>query len=101
MGNWYFVRKHAVYDGMPVDQAMGIHYQANGKAANGLVIDRAPGGAEVEIIAAYSRDHSRVIGAGTFTAKLGAGKVLYHRVPEMHPVLQQRFLANALKWLVR
>jgi hypothetical protein len=90
MGNWYFVRKHPVYDGLPVDQAMGIHYQAKGQAANGLVIDRAPGGAEVEIVAAYSRDHSRVI---------GAGKVLYHRVPEMQPVMQARFLANALKWL--
>jgi hypothetical protein len=99
MGNWYFVRKHAVYDGMPVDQAMGIHYQANGKAANGLLIDRAPGGAEVEIIAAYSRDHSRLIGAGTFTTKLGAGKILYHRVPEMQPVMQARFLQNALLWL--
>jgi hypothetical protein len=73
MGNWYFVRKHPLYDGMPVDQAMGIHYQAKGQAANGLAIDRAPGGAEVEIVAAYSRDHSRVIGAGTFTTKLGAG----------------------------
>ena len=100
MGNWYFVRKHPVYDGLPVDQAMGIHYQAKGQAANGLVIDRAPGGAEVEIVAAYSRDHSRVIGAGTFTTRLGAGKVLYHRVPEMQPVMQQRFLANALRWLV-
>ena len=100
MGNWYFVRKHPVYDGLPVDQAMGIHYQAKGQAANGLVIDRAPGGAEVEIVAAYSRDHSRVIGAGTFTTKLGAGKVLYQRVPEMQPVMQARFLANALRWLV-
>jgi hypothetical protein len=99
MGNWYFVRKHAVYDGMPVDQAMGVHYQANGKAANGLLVDRAPGGAEVEIVAAYSRDHSRLIGAGTFTTKLGAGKILYHRVPEMHPVMQARFLHNALRWL--
>jgi hypothetical protein len=50
-------------------------------------------------VAAYSRDHSRVIGAGTFTSKLGAGKVLYHRVPEMQPVMQARFLANALRWL--
>ncbi len=36
MGNWYFVRKHPVYDGLPVDQAMGIHYQAKGREANGL-----------------------------------------------------------------
>lgn len=99
MGNWYFVRKHPLYDGLPVDQAMGIHYQARGREANGLLIDRAPNGAEVEIVAAYSRDHSRQIGAGTFTARLGAGKLLYHRIPDLHPVLQARFLANALRWL--
>jgi hypothetical protein len=95
MGNWYFVRKHPVYAGMPADQPMGIHYQAKGRESNGLLVD-GPG---VEIIAAYSRDHDRRIGAGTFSAKLGAGKVLYHRVPEMQPVLQARFLANALRWL--
>jgi len=27
--------------------------------------------------------------------RLGDSKVVYHRVPELHPVLQQRFLANA------
>lgn len=96
MGNWYFVRKHSLYDGMPVDQAMGIHYQAKGREANGLLVD----GPAVEIVAAYSRDHSRVVGAGTFTTKLDKGKVVYHRVPEMHPVMQQRFLANALRWLI-
>jgi hypothetical protein len=95
MGNWYFVRKHAIYDGLPVDQAMGIHYQAKGRESNGLLVE----GPNVEIIAAYSRDHDRRIGAGTFTATLGKGKILYHRVPEMHPVMQQRFLANALRWL--
>jgi len=99
MGNWYFLRKHPLYEGLPMDQAMGIHYQVPGREANGLLVDRAPGGPELEIVAAYSRDHSRVIGAGTFTTKLGAGKVVYHRVPTMHPVLQRRFLANALKWL--
>jgi hypothetical protein len=101
MGNWTFVRRHALYEGLPVDQAMGIHYQARGRESNGLLIDRAAGGAEIEIVAAYSRDHSRQIGAGTFTTRLGAGKIVYHRVPEMHPVLQQRFLANALLWLTR
>jgi beta-galactosidase len=96
MGNWYFVRRHVVYEGMPVDQAMGFHYQAKGRQSNGLLVD----GPNVEIIAAYGRDHDRNIGAGTFTTKLGPAKVLYHRVPELHPVLQQRFLANALRWLV-
>jgi hypothetical protein len=95
MGNWYFVRQHSLYEKMPVDQVMGIHYQAKGRQANGLLID----GANVEIVAAYSRDHDRNVGAGTFTTRLGQTKVLYHRVPELQPVLQQRFLANALAWL--
>ena len=95
MGNWYFVRKHPLYEGLPVDQAMGIHYQVKGRESNGLLVE----GPDVEIVAAYSRDHDRRIGAGTFTTRLGKGKVLYHRVPEMHPVLQARFLANVLRWL--
>jgi hypothetical protein len=100
MGNWYFVRKHTVYAGMPQDQAMGIHYQAHGRESNGLLIDRAPGSPEVEIIVGYSRDHDRNVGAGTFTTKLGKGNILYQRVPELHPVLEARFLTNALVWLV-
>jgi beta-galactosidase len=95
MGNWYFVREHPIYAGLPVNQAMGIHYQARGRQSNGLLVD----GPNVEIIAAYSRDHDRNIGAGTFTTTLGNTKLLYQRVPELHPVLQQRFLANALTWL--
>ena len=95
MGNWYFVREHPIYSGLPVNQVMGIHYQTKGRQANGLLVE----GPNVEIIAAYSRDHDRNIGAGTFTAKLGSTKVLYQRVPDLHPVLQQRFLANALGWL--
>jgi beta-galactosidase len=96
MGDWYFVREHAVSAGMPVNQAMGGFYQAKGRESNGLLVE----GEGVEVIVGYSRDHDRKVGAGTFTAKLGKGKVLFHRVPEMHPVMQQRFLANALKWLV-
>ncbi len=96
MGNWYFVREHAIYAGLPVNQVLGIHYQAKGRQSNGLLVD----GEHVEIIAAYGRDHDRNIGAGTFTTRLGVTKVLYHRVPEFHPALQRRFLANALTWLV-
>jgi beta-galactosidase len=95
MGNWYFVREHALFAGMPVNQALGGFYQAKGRQSNGLLVD----GPAVEIIVAYSRDHDRKIGAGTFTTTLGQGKILYHRCPDFHPVLQQRFLANALRWL--
>jgi beta-galactosidase len=95
MGNWYFVRQHGLFSGMPVDQAMGNFYQAKGRQSNGLLVE----GVGVDVIVGYSRDHDRKMGAGTFTANLGQGKMLFHRVPELHPVLQQRFLANALRWL--
>ena len=99
MGNWYFVREHPLYAGLPVNQAMGIHYQVKGRQSNGLLVDSIPGGPNVEIVAGYSRDHDRRTGAGTFTTRLGKSKIVYHRIPDMHPVLNQRFLANALHWL--
>jgi beta-galactosidase len=99
MGNWYFVRDHPLFAGMPVNQAMGIFYQVKGRQANGLLVEKHPEGADIEIVAAYSRDHSRTIGAGIFTTRLNNTKILYHRIPDMHPVMQQRFLANALHWL--
>ena len=103
MGNWYFVREHPLYGGMPVNQAMGMFYQAKGRQSNGLLIDQPVnfdgGGGTVEIIVGYSRDHDRRLGAGTFTTSLGKGKIVYHRCPDFHPVLQQRFLANCIRWL--
>jgi hypothetical protein len=74
---------------------MGIHYQAPGKPANGLLIE-GPG---LDVFVGYSRDHDRHVGAGTFTARLGAGKILFQRVPDMNGPMQQRFLRNALAWL--
>ncbi len=53
MGNWYFVRKHPIYAGLPVNQAMGIHYQSPGRQANGLLVDRTP--------TAPHRDHRRLL----------------------------------------
>jgi hypothetical protein len=99
MGNWYFVREHTLFEGLPQNCALGGFYQCKGRPSNGLLIDQAPNGAPVQVIVAYSRDHDRNVGAGTFTTRLGKGKLLFHRCPDFHPVLQQRFLANALRWL--
>ncbi|WP_026441806.1 sugar-binding domain-containing protein [Pseudacidobacterium ailaaui] len=93
MGSWYFVREHPLYAGMPVNEGMSIHYQVKGAGSNGWLVD-GPG---VEIVAGYSRDHDRNIGAGTFTAFLGQGRIVMQRIADMHPVLQERFLANALQ----
>jgi beta-galactosidase len=97
MGSWYFVREHALYDGLPVNQAMSIHYQVKGGGSNGWIIE----GDDVEIVAAYSRDHDRRIGAGTFTAKLNRTPIVMHQITDMQPVLHRRFLANSLAWLTR
>lgn len=95
MGSWYFVRAHPVYDGLPVNEAMKGDYQVTPGSADGLRVS-GPG---VQIIAAYGRDHDRTIGAGTFTAPLGKGTVLFHCMPLMHPAIQQRWFANALAFL--
>jgi hypothetical protein len=95
MGNWYFLREHPVYVGMPANCEMGLHFQTRGRQANGLIVD----GPDVDVFVGYSRDHDRKIGAATFTARLGKGKILFQRVPDLAPPMQARFLGNALAWL--
>ncbi len=96
MGNWYFLADHPLYSGMPANQAMDGFFQARGRLANGLMVE----GQNVAVVAGYSRDHDRRLGAGTFTTKLGSGKIVFHRVPDMAAPMQLRFLSNALSWLV-
>ena len=103
MGSWYFVRSHPLYDGLPVNCAMQSYYQAPVTNGTGMLVE----GKNVEIIAAYSRDHSRQIGAGSFTATYGSGKVVVHTLPGcvsnlygektgIHPAIFKRILANSL-----
>lgn len=95
MGAWYFVRQHALFDGMPVNQAMDIYYQVKSGGANGWRI----AGDHVEVVAGYGRDHDRHLGAGTLAAKLGSTRLVLHQITGMHPALHRRFLANTLKYL--
>jgi hypothetical protein len=95
MGNWYFVREHPVYAGMPVGRAFDGFFQARGRLANGLLVE----GPNVDVFVGYGRDHDRQIGAGTFTTRLGSGKVLFQRAPDFTGPMQCRFLSNALSWL--
>jgi beta-galactosidase len=95
MGTWFFVRRHPVFDGLPVNRAMSIEYQVKGSDSNGLIIS----GDGLEIIAAYSRDHDRKIGAGTFTYMSQGRKLLFHRITQMNPVFHRRLLSNAIKYL--
>lgn len=95
MGSWYFVKQHPLYEGLPVNEAMGIHYQVKSGGSNGWLVE----GSGVEVVAGYGRDHDRRIGAGTMVATLGPSRIVLQRVVDMHPVFVQRFVANALRYL--
>ena len=107
MGSWYFVRKHELYNGMPVNCAMGSYYQVPVTNADGVIIE----GSDVDIAAGYSRDHDRMIGAGSLTARLGEGKIIFHTIPGvvsglngnslgMHSLLIKRLITNSLIYAV-
>jgi hypothetical protein len=92
-----YVFKTALYDGLPVNQATGIQYQVKGGGSNGWIIE----GEDVEIVAAYSRDHDRRIGAGALTAELNGTRIVLHQITDMQSVLHRRFLANSFAWLTQ
>jgi hypothetical protein len=95
MGNWVFVRDHAVFHGLPSNQVMKWEYQVAFEHATGLIVD-GPG---VEVFAGYGRDHDDVLGAATFTAHLEKGKVLFQAVRGMQPLLYERFIVNSMRLL--
>lgn len=108
MGSWYFVRKNPLYDGLPVDCGMGSTYQIPVTNADAPLID----GDNVEVVAGYSRDHDRNIGAASFTASLGKGKIVFHSLPGMvtglngisdgiNEVFLKRLLANSVRYLTK
>ena len=95
MGSWYFPKRHPLYQGMPVAEAMGIHYQVKGGGSNGWIVE----GPHVETVCGYGRDHDRNLGAGTLVAQLEHSSLVLHRIVDMHPVLFERFLTNSLAFL--
>ena len=97
MGSWFFVREHPVYAGLPVNTVMKGYYQVNQAGQYGLLID----GPDVKIIAAYSRDHDRNVGAATFTSKLGQGLILIQTISGMQPVMLERWMSNAIVYLAK
>jgi hypothetical protein len=95
MGTWVFLKDHPAYAGLPSNQVMKWEYQVSFKDTSGLLVD-GPG---VEVIAGYGRDHDDVLGAATFTAHLGQGKLLFQAVRGMQPLLYERFIMNAIRFL--
>ncbi len=95
MGNWNVLRAHPLFEGIPADMAAGVWHQIQGQPSNGLLID----GGGIDVIAAYSRDHDRRLGAASFTVQKAGMKLVFHRLPDMVAPLQARFLLNAMRWL--
>jgi hypothetical protein len=95
MGTWVFLKDHPAYASLPANQVMKWEYQVSFKDASGLLVD----GPAVEVIAGYGRDHDDVLGAATFTAHLGQGTLLFQAVRGMQPLLYERFIHNATRFL--
>lgn len=96
MGNWIFIRNHPLYAGLPTNETAKGDYQISVKNSYGLLID----GPNTQIIAAYARDHDPHIGAATFTTALGNTSIVFQTITAMHPIAEQRFLGNALLFLL-
>ena len=79
------------------NRPVSYHFNQVRPRFNGWLVD----GDGVEIVSAYTRDHAREIGAGTFLASGGGAGIVMHRATDMHPVSLQRFLANASLFLAR
>ncbi len=94
MGSWYFVRNHPLYSGLPVNTVMKGDYQVSVGSSNGVVVS----GPNVELATGYSKDHSRLIGAGDVITKIGNGRVIFHTIPTMIHPFQLRWLANAVEY---
>lgn len=95
MGTWVFVKEHPVYAGLPANQVMKWEYQVASDDASGLMID----GSGVEVIAGFGRDHDENLGAATFAASLGKGRVIFQAVRGMQPLVYKRFIVNAARFL--
>lgn len=95
MGSWYIVGHHPLYNGLPQDTVMKSDYQVPVGESNGILLT----GDGVDWATAYSRDHSRNIGAGDVIVKLGKGRIVFHVVPRMNTPFQRRWLCNALQYI--
>ncbi|HVE16311.1 MAG TPA: malectin domain-containing carbohydrate-binding protein [Chthoniobacterales bacterium] len=99
MGSWLFVRKHALYDGLPTEEVLKADYQIAVENSYGLRVD----GPNVEVIAGYGHDHNRNMGASTFVTRLGKGRVVFQTLPlrdsDAPTIIRTRWLQNAIAWM--
>jgi hypothetical protein len=115
-GSWFFVRKHWLLDGLPVDCAMDWRYgvsafggpqwleeQPRGTSTEGLLLD----GSGIETAIGFGADHNTHIGISGCVIPYGKGQILLYCLPQMirslgpgdfaiNRVVCERLLGNAL-----
>lgn len=116
-GDWFFVRKHWLLDGLPGDCAMDWRYGVSafsgagwlkenpgGAVADGYLID-APG---MEVAVGFGSDHNPKVGVSGCVIPYGKGEIVLMALPQLvrslgpgdwsiSPVVARRLLANALR----
>jgi beta-galactosidase len=115
-GDWFFVRKHWLLDGLPEDCAMDWRYGVSafsgpewlkdnppGSTTDGLLLD-APG---LEAVVGFGADHNPKIGISGCVIPYGKGQIVFYCLPQLvrslrpgnfaiNHVVCRRLLANAL-----
>jgi len=116
-GSWFFVRKHALLDGLPTGCAMDwrygisafsgpswLHDNPKGSRTDGLLLD-APG---MQVVVGYGADHNPKVGVSGCVIPYGKGQIVLYCLPELvqslrpgnlaiSPVICQRLLGNTLR----
>ena len=95
MGSWYFVKKHPLFDSLPVNTAFNWEYQSDVRGmgeffdnietygADGMLLE----GENLEYIVGYSRCHDRKIGAGLAIISHGSGKIILSSIAGLYDAL--------------
>ena len=116
-GSWFFVRKHWLLDGLPVNCAMDWRYgvsafggpewlkeQPRGTSTEGLLLE-GPG---MQAAVGFGADHNPKIGISGCVIPYGKGEIVLYCLPQLvrsldpgqfaiNRVVCERLLANALK----
>ena len=95
MGSWYFVKKHPLFESLPVNTAFNWEYHtdvlglgdffedADVYGVDGMLLE----GKNLEYVVGYSRSHDRRIGAAVAIISYGKGKIILSSIAGLYDAL--------------